>query len=702
MQAGESSWQILDQTEPPPWLIKQVGAYVAKLIAKESKTSPAAVKPAHWAAKLLWQRGWRTPEQVQAFLDPNSYSPTSYRAFGQEMEWAIARLLQAYTNQERLVIWGDFDADGITATAVLWEGLKPFFPKLRRFIPDRLRDNHGLCRRGIDLIKAECDLLITCDTGSTSLEEIDYLNSLGIDVIITDHHTLPPQRPPVVAILNPRYLAQDHPLFSLSGVGVAYKLMEALYQSLPNQPAVENLLDLVVIGLVADLVELRGDCRYLAQRGIEVLRQKKRLGLKLLLEKCNQAGDRPLDISFGIAPRLNSISRIWGDADKCVDLLTSRDENTCKELVEMAELANSRRKELEKQVYGQVRRRISQLDLSTTGVIVVAAPDWSVGILGLVAATVAREFCRPVILCQINEGIARGSARSYGSIDLYELMRGQEHLLLTMGGHPYAGGLALPVENLDIFASAINQKFWSQYGHLDLQSRQTVDLVMQVADLNKSLSQELKLLEPYGMGNPTPKIMVRQARFTQKRRVEVMDGNKQKVKTAKTKFMLQDESGAIAGVWWGHEPHELPDQPCDVLVEFNCDYQKERCEVRLVEFRLSSSPVVSSIPPTPPLPVAPPADPLATWQTLLGIAKYLQRTGKTVSLRRLQERLKIYHLSLLCLGLRAIKGMAITQDQVSCASTPLQIDPLHQQSFLLALQELSFRCRHRAGKETLP
>lgn len=703
------TWQILDQADPPLWLMELAGGYVAEMIAKETKASPLPAKPAYFAGKLLWQRGWRTAEQVKTFLDPYSYSPSSPNEFGQEMTWAIARLLQAYTKQERVVIWGDFDADGITSTAVLWEGMKPFFQHLRRFIPDRLKDNHGLCQRGIDLIKADCDLIVTCDTGSTSLAEIDYLNSLGIDVIITDHHTLPPHRPPVVAIINPRYLPQDHPLFHLSGVGVAYKLMEALYQAIANDPSsVENLLDLVAIGLVADLVELRGDCRYLAQRGITLLRQRQRMGLKLLLEKCQQAGDRPIDISFGIAPRLNSVSRIWGDVDKCVDLLTSDDKETCAQLVSMAEIANSKRKELQKQVYEQVKARISQLDLSTTGVVVVADPEWSVGILGLVAASAVRDFCRPVIVCNISEGIVRGSARSYGNIDLYELIRGQEHLLLSMGGHPYAGGLSLLAENLEIFTAAINQKFWSQYGHLDLQPCPIADLVAQVADLNKALFQELKLLEPYGMGNPSPKIMVQQAQFTQKRRADIMDGNKQKVKFTKTEFVLKDNTGAIAGVWWGHEPHELPEQLCDVLVEFGYDYYKNRYEVRLEEFRLSAgAPVISapeaeqvktvSFANTNYTPTPKSIDPPATWQTLLGVAKYLHRTGQATTLGKLQDRLEIWHTPILLLGLQALKGIAIEQDRVFCSSSRLAVDATRQKQFISALQELNFRCQHSSG-----
>ena len=293
---SSTNWQTLAAVVPPTWLSESVGKF---------------------AAQLLCQRGMIDPDEVKAFLSIAAYQPTSASAFGEEMQQAIARLRKAYEQGETIAIWGDFDADGITATSVLWEGLGEFFAQGDRlvfYIPDRLKESHGVSIKGLDELRSQCELtgkslnlIVTCDTGSTSLEALKYAQELGIDVIVTDHHTLPDQRPPVVAIINPRYLSNDHPLFHLSGVAVAYKLMEALYEALPEVPQqpLEDLLDLVAIGLVADLVQLTGDCRYLAQKGIEVLRQKKRLGVRMLLEQCKRVGDRPIDISFGIAPRIN-------------------------------------------------------------------------------------------------------------------------------------------------------------------------------------------------------------------------------------------------------------------------------------------------------------------------------------------------------------------------------------------------------------
>ena len=389
------NWQTQPSPQPPAWLIQAVNKHAPEL-------------PGKYAAALLWQRGIQNPEQVAGYLNPKLYQPASPWEFGQEMQRATDRIQLARNSGEKVAIWGDFDADGITSTSVLWDGLGEFFTqndRLTYYIPNRLTESHGLNIPGIDnLAKLGITLIITCDTGSTNIAEIEYATSLGIDTIITDHHTLPDDRPPATAIINPRYLGPDHPLFHLSGVAVAYKLIEALYQTLPDIPQrpLTDLLELVAIGLIADLVQLTGDCRYLAQLGIEQLQKQianpTRPGVAKLLELCKRSGDRPTDISFGIGPRINAVSRIQGDARFCVELLTSRDKKRCEELANLTEIANSRRKSLQKDVAKDAAEKLAKLDLSTTSVIVLADPQWPVGVLGLVAGQIAQEYGRPVIL----------------------------------------------------------------------------------------------------------------------------------------------------------------------------------------------------------------------------------------------------------------------------------------------------------------
>ncbi|MHC5778804.1 single-stranded-DNA-specific exonuclease RecJ [Nostoc sp.] len=618
----QQQWTIAATEQPPQWFIEAV---------KQHTPASSGI----YAAQLFWQRGIKDHQQLTAFINYKAYQPASPFEFGQEMHLAIARLQQADNAREKIAIWGDFDADGITATSVLWDGLGQFFKQntqLIYYIPNRLKESHGLNNQGIDnLAKQGCKLIVTCDTGSTNIEEIIYAKQLGINVIVTDHHTLPAERPPVAAIINPRYLPREHQLFHLSGVAVAYKLVEALYQTLPNvaKHPLEDLLDLVAVGLIADLVQLSGDCRYLAQLGIQRLQAdfqqpaaaRRRPGVGRLLELCQKSGDRPTDISFGLGPRINAVSRIQGDASFCVELLTSRDAKRCNELAEVTELANARRKSLQKDVQAQVAQKLTQLDLSTTSVIVLEDAQWPAGVLGLVAGQVAQETGRPTILLSTEgsgesgvgsgkdeEGIspsssssslspsspsspplARGSARSVNSVDLYQLVKDQAHLLHRFGGHPFAAGLSLLVENIPLFTAAINQQLRQSLGTTTLTPTVQADLTLTVADLGKELFLELKLLEPCGMGNPVPKLLIQNCWFENSWHRNQQDWQGKKVQYIKTEFDIRDDSSrsVFPGIWWGHYKDELPIGRCDCIAELDYNTFKKRYEIRLIAVRPS-------------------------------------------------------------------------------------------------------------------
>jgi single-stranded-DNA-specific exonuclease len=612
----DRNWQNQPLPQPPDWLIQAVRNHAPEL-------------PGNYAAALLWYRGIQNPEQIPGFLNPQLYQPASPFEFGLEMNWAMERIQQARNSAEKVAIWGDFDADGITSTSVLWDGLGEFFTQndqLSYYIPNRLTESHGLNIPGIDaLAKSGISLIITCDTGSTNIAEIEYATSLGIDTIITDHHTLPDDRPPATAIINPRYFSPNHQLFNLSGVAVAYKLIEALYHTLPDIPQrpIADLLELVAIGLIADLVQLTGDCRYLAQLGIQQLQKQianpTRPGVAKLLELCKRAGDRPTDISFGLGPRINAVSRIQGDASFCVELLTSSDKKRCEELANLTEIANTRRKSLQKDVAKDAANKLAKLDLSTTSVIVLSDPQWPVGVLGLVAGQIAQQYGRPVILfCtegseEINETlpetqfidslnpdsetlsqskiknqkskIARGSARSANQIDLYKLVKDQAHLLDRFGGHPFAAGLSLPVENIPLFTDAVNQQLRQEYSTDSLTAAPVqADLRITVAELGKELFQELKLLEPCGMGNPVPKLVIENCWFKNVYNRNIKDLKGKEVKYIKTSFEICDESSdaGFPGIWWEHYRDEVPEGRCEATVELDFNTYTSDYEVRLL------------------------------------------------------------------------------------------------------------------------
>lgn len=723
-------WQLPSDSMPPTWFIIRV----------QELTNGSG----DYIAQLLWQRGITEPDKLAGFLKPQLYQPSSPFAFGTEMTQAVHRLQRAWEQGEKVTIWGDFDCDGITATAVLWEGLKHWLSgpeQLTYFIPNRLTDSHGLSSYGLDRLAAlGCSLVLTCDTGSTNHPEIVYARQLGIDVIVTDHHTLPEERPEVVAIINPRYLSNDHPLYHLSGVAVAYKLVEALYQTFPEQfhRPVDSLLGLVAIGLIADLVQLSGDCRYLAQLGLQQLQrgfERKKQGnsppgITQLMKLCQKTGDRPSDISFGLAPRINAVSRIKGDAHFCVELLTTQDEQRAHQLANETETLNFRRQILQKELRQHMNPHLNQLDLSTTGIIILADVGWNPGILGLVAGQIAEEYSRPVILLGIEETsessphstIARGSARSYGGIDLYQLLKHEGHLLCKFGGHPLAAGLSLPVDNLPIFKESMNiriRQLTSGTGEGNIGVTMKADLVVTVADLGSALFQALKWLEPCGMGNPPPRLLIQNCWFTSTEQNWTPDKHFPKIRYPKTEFQLWDESvtaRGFSGIWWGHTPQDIPKERCDAIVELYPDLRNSAYQVRLIAVR----PTVNLV--KPPFTsdwlvdlrgetgygsaanhpsngregdqsiyvnqcptswselnglfrqavdaqkkvllayhLPHPSPPIEIWRQLVGIAKYLDRTGERTTVETLQSTLSLSKPTVK-VGLDALKAFGFKME----------------------------------------
>jgi single-stranded-DNA-specific exonuclease len=740
----KEKWQLLSTSIAPPEFVEGV----QRITGRSSK----------YCAQLLWQRGITDLAQLPGFLDAALYHPTAASAFGEEMTWAIASLKQARERSEKVTIWGDFDADGITSTSVLWDGLGQFFPKhlqLDYYIPNRLQESHGLNCPGLErLAAAGTRLIVTCDTGSTNLEEIAYAKSLDIEIIVTDHHTLPDVRPEVAAIINSRYFESSHPLYHLSGVAVAYKLVEALYEALPDIPRqpLENLLDLVAIGLIADLVALKGDCRYLAQVGIKQLQKQvnpatmSRPGVAKLLQLCKRNGDRPTDISFGLGPRINAVSRIQGDASFCVELLTSDDEQRCNYLAEEAELANTRRKSLQKDTIKQVTKKLDQLDLSTTSVIVLEDPQWQGGVLGLAAGQIAQEYGRPTVLLSRgvmptattqtrntptdSEIMARGSARSVNGIDLYQLVKSQTDLLHRFGGHPFAAGLSLPLDNLHLFREGINQQLRQQANVADMMPQVDIDLVVTVAELGQDLFDELRQLEPYGMGNPMPKLLIKNCWFKNPWNRNIQDNRGQKIEYIKTTFDIWDDSSdqGFPGLWWGHYKDEIPVVgKCDAIAELDFNTFSKRYEIRLISLGLAAdnSGWTPELQPTrlidrrwtpqaldnlevpleevnfleqcpdnwgklrreyqqaldsdrslvlaytPDLAT----DTMAVWQQLVGVAKYLNRTHKSASKSQIQAKLNLSDRAFTA-GLKALAKAGL---ESQCVDSLYRFDFVEQQ-----------------------
>jgi single-stranded-DNA-specific exonuclease len=484
--------------------------------------------------QTLVRRGITTPAAARTFLDPDLQPLASpYKLPG--MQAAVQRTLLAIRSDEKICVWGDFDVDGQTSTTLLVQTLRALGADVSYYIPIRGKESHGV---HIDSLAPILDrgikLILTCDTGITAHEAVDYAKSRGVDMVITDHHDplLIERRasdsearsrdelnlPNAAAVVNPKLLSESHSLANLAGVGVAFKLAEALFEnresgigSRDTSPdsqitTPESLLDLVALGLIADVALLRGETRTLAQKGLDVLRNSERLGLKLIAELANQPLSQATEeyIGFVLAPRLNALGRL-GDANPAVELLTTDDPVRARVLAAQLEGLNAQRKLLTNQVYQAAEAQLrADPSLLTQPAIVLGHPAWPGGVVGIVASRLKERYNKPVILFNTPEdGPARGSARSIEGLHITEAIATQSDLLLGFGGHPMAAGLSLEQENLPAFRKGLNKTIEKMLGEAALEEPSLqIDAWMSLDELGLELADSIEHLAPFGAGNP--------------------------------------------------------------------------------------------------------------------------------------------------------------------------------------------------------
>jgi single-stranded-DNA-specific exonuclease len=473
-------------------------------------------------AQLLYNRGIKTPENAKAFLDLENYQPTSGLTLP-DMDKAIERINLAIDQQEPILIFGDFDVDGMTGTSVLYETLTQLGAKVSYYIPDRAKEGHGLNSAAlIRLVSSrQLKLVISTDTGITNFNEVSLLNGLKVDCIITDHHDLPENLPPAVANLNPKRLGNpdEHPLGWLAGVGVAFKLCELLVEARKADPAItERRLDLVAIGTVADLAPLVDENRYLVHRGVQVLNQWQRPGI---VEVLDQAGVKPdagkpnprltsETIGFVIGPRLNALGRL-DNATQAVELLTSKDLEVCRPLAAHLEHLNRRRQELCDKTFTEAETFLSRSGgLDGHRAIILASPDWHLGVIGIVASRLIEKYHVPTFLMVIDEskGEARCSARSIQGFNLHDAMIKLSDYFTHFGGHAGAGGFALTLDKLDHFKRALYQLTHQQITDEQMLPIVEVDANVSWAQVNPHLIELVDKLQPFGQGNPSPRFVL--------------------------------------------------------------------------------------------------------------------------------------------------------------------------------------------------
>jgi len=457
-------------------------------------------------AKVFLSRGMSDADCIKKFLNPSMddlYDPFLLR----DMDRAVDRVARAVRNRERILIYGDYDVDGVTSTSVLKSFLERQGAEVSFYIPDRIDEGYGLSINAIDkILQSDVSLIITVDCGISAIEEVKHLNSRNVDVIVTDHHECKDVLPDAYAVVDPCRTDCSYPFKELAGVGVVYKLINALCVEMGLGDQYNNYLDLVTLGTIADVVPLVGENRIIAKYGLPRIQNTCNVGLKTLI---NNSGlkDKPINtfgVSFIISPRVNAAGRI-GDAGRAVKLFTTDDEEEAFEIVEGLNEENKFRQDTEGEIFRQAVDIIeSQIDLDKEKVLVVSGESWHHGVIGIVASRITEKYYRPSILISKEGGVGKGSGRSIEGFNLFKALCHCEELLDRFGGHELAAGLTLQIDKLQEFRKMINAYADTVLTADDLVPKVKIDCYIRKEDINIDKVRELEKLAPFGPGNQEP------------------------------------------------------------------------------------------------------------------------------------------------------------------------------------------------------
>ncbi|MTH52545.1 single-stranded-DNA-specific exonuclease RecJ [Bacillus mangrovi] len=459
------------------------------------------------AASLLVNRGIEEPEEAAAFLYTDQqefHDPFLLN----DMEIAAVRIAKAVQAGEKIVVYGDYDADGVTSTVVMLETLLQIGADADFYIPDRFKEGYGPNKGAfLKLKEAGTSLIITVDTGISAVEEALYAKELGLDLIITDHHEAGPVLPEANAIVHPKLRDSSYPFKELAGVGVALKVSHALLGTVQD-----TFLELAAIGTIADLVSLRGENRLIARRGIELLKRTSRPGIKALLKQSSAKENEVTEetVGFAIAPRINAVGRLQSAAPAVECLRTTEPEKADALAADIDALNRERQKIVQDIAREAIEMTESMYPPEEYPVLVVAGRGWNPGVVGIVASKLVEKFYRPaIVLCLDEEGVnAKGSARSIPGFDLFKNLSECRELLPHFGGHPMAAGMTLAAKDVDELRARLNKQAGEQLTEEDFVPLTKVDLSCRLEDVTLSSIEEMNLLAPFGMDNPKPVIMI--------------------------------------------------------------------------------------------------------------------------------------------------------------------------------------------------
>ena len=536
-------------------------------------------------AQLLYNRGITEPSQLESFITADKYLSGNPFLLP-DMHRAVARIYQALLSGENIAIYGDIDVDGITGAVLLVQALSSLGGKVTPYIPHRLTEGYGIKTAALDKLHQQgINLVITVDCGITAFSQAKKARRIGLDMIITDHHTPLEVIPPAIAVVNPKLPNSTYPFSELAGVGVAFKLLQALFQGVGREKQLDKLIDLVALGTVADMMPLLGENRYLVKQGLRLINTTPRLGLREMITQAglNIGSLDTEDISWVIAPRLNAPGRL-ARAMTSYKLLTTSSPQEAHELTIWLDQKNVERQKLTANTLAKAREQVLAQGISP--LLVASDEDYPAGILGLVAGRLSEEFYRPTIVVKTGKQMSGGSCRSIPEFNIVHALNQCSSLLSQFGGHPQAAGFTLPTKNLARLKQTLLQLVSAELAGVDLRPHLDIDTEITLPDLAGDTFQSIQQLAPFGRSNPVPTFL--------SRGVEVIDC--QTMGSNGKHLRLKLKQGGI--VWdgvafrFGNHLAEVS-SPLDIVYNLKVDQWggEERLRLNILDF----TPAISSL-----------------------------------------------------------------------------------------------------------
>jgi single-stranded-DNA-specific exonuclease len=511
--------------------------------AAEAATLGAALNIPLPLAQVLAVRGIKETEEGQRFLRGTADDLHDPYLMGGMAE-AVDRLRLACGRGEKILIFGDYDVDGVLSVVMLLRALRQLGARVEYFIPDRLRDGYGLKTEHLaTVLEKEASLVVSVDCGIKSEDFVREAARKGVDVIITDHHLPGPQAPPALAVLDPMLAGSGYPERALAGVGVVFKLLQALLDRSEAKKTLAHYLKLVAMGTISDVAELKGENRLMVKAGLKGLENVHNTGLQSLLNKCGLAGKRISegDVSFRIGPRLNAAGRLE-TADLAVRLFLTEAEEEARQIVDRLDKLNAERQKAEEVILDQSLAKIRNKTLDRSyRVLILGSQEWHKGIVGIVASKLKDRFYRPVILFAYSGQQAYGSGRSIREFSLIDCLDACRSLFTNYGGHRLAVGCSLPLERMPAFRAAINDLAVSRLSEEDIRKKVFIDAGLDFENLTGAFFETYALLAPFGVGNPTPLFMTERAEIA---------SPPQRLKERHIKFLVRQSGRTLEAVGW--------------------------------------------------------------------------------------------------------------------------------------------------------